>query len=40
MQEKPHRRGLARALVVLAALIAFFALHAIWLDRQLLNTDN
>ena len=40
MQEKPRRRGVARALVVLAALIAFFALHAIWLDRQLLNTDN
>jgi cell division protein FtsB len=40
MQEKPRRRGMARALVVLAALIAFFALHAIWLDRQLLNTDN
>jgi hypothetical protein len=25
---------------VLASLLAFLALHAIWLDRQLLNTDN
>ena len=37
---KPRRRWLARGLVVLAALLAFLALHAIWLDRQLLNTDN
>ena len=37
---KPRRRGVARVLVVLASLLAFFALHAIWLDRQLLNTDN
>jgi hypothetical protein len=36
----PRRRWLARGLVVLAALLAFIALHAIWLDRQLLNTDN
>jgi len=37
---RPRRRWLARGLVVLAALLAFLALHAIWLDRQLLNTDN
>ena len=36
----PRRRWLARGLVALAALLAFLALHAIWLDRQLLNTDN
>jgi hypothetical protein len=40
MSQAPHRRGYARALVVLASVIALFALHAIWLDRQLLNTDN
>src|SRR4051794_19656889 len=40
MQQKTHRRGVARVLVVIAALLAFVALHAIWLDRQLLNTDN
>ncbi|HET8953499.1 MAG TPA: hypothetical protein VFN44_23455 [Solirubrobacteraceae bacterium] len=37
---RPPRRWLARVLVALAALLAFFALHAIWLNRQLLNTDN
>ena len=40
MTQGPRRRGVARTLVVLASLLAFFALHAIWLDRQLLNTDN
>ena len=40
MPERPRRRGAARALVVLASLVAFLALPAIWLDRQLLNTDN
>jgi hypothetical protein len=40
MPERPRRRGLARTLVVLATLFAFLSLHAIWLDRQLLNTDN
>jgi hypothetical protein len=37
---RPQRRWLARALVALASLLAFFSLHAIWLNRQLLNTDN
>lgn len=37
---RPPRRWLARLLIVLASLLAFLALHAIWLDRQLLNTDN
>ena len=37
---RPRRRWLARVLVALASLLAFVALHAIWLDRQLLNTDN
>ena len=40
MPERPRRRGVARTLVVLASLLAFLALPAIWLDRQLLNTDN
>lgn len=31
---------MARVLVVLASVMAFLALHAIWLQRQLLNTDN
>ena len=37
---RPPRRWLARTLIVIASVLAFFALHAIWLDRQLLNTDN
>jgi len=37
---RPRRRWLARLLIVLASLLAFLALYAIWLDRQLLNTDN
>jgi hypothetical protein len=37
---RPPRRWLARLLIVLASLLAFLALHAIWLDRQLLDTDN
>jgi hypothetical protein len=40
MSQAPPRRGYARALVVLASLFALLALHAVWLDRQLLNTDN
>ena len=40
MPERPHRRGAARALIVVASLLAFLALPSIWLDRQLLNTDN
>ena len=38
--DRPRRRGLARVLVALASVLAFLALFAIWLDRQLLNTDN
>jgi hypothetical protein len=34
------RRNGARALVVLASLAAFLAIFALWLDRQLLDTDN
>ena len=37
---RPQHRWLARTLIVLASVLAFFALHAIWLDRQLLDTDN
>ena len=37
---RPRRRGLALALIVLASVLAFLALFAIWMDRQLLNTDN
>jgi hypothetical protein len=34
------RRVTARVLVVVAALLAFLAVFAIWANRQLLNTDN
>lgn len=34
------RRVVARTLVVIAALLAFLAIFAIWLNRQALNTDN
>jgi hypothetical protein len=34
------RRGVAVALVVVASLLAFIAVPAIWLNRQVLNTDN
>jgi hypothetical protein len=43
MQEEPspvRRRGLALALVVLASLAAFAAVMAIWINRQVLDTDN
>ena len=35
-----RRRGWARALVVLASVLAFLAIAAIWANRQLLNTEN
>ena len=35
-----RRRGWARALVVLASVLAFAAILAVWANRQLLNTDN
>jgi hypothetical protein len=34
------RRGIATALVVVATLLVFVALLALWLNRQALNTDN
>src|SRR3954452_5949795 len=34
------RRGVARALVIIASLIAFLAIFSVWLNRQGLNTDN
>jgi hypothetical protein len=37
---RPDRRWLARVLVGLASVLAFLALQAIWLDRQLLDTDH
>jgi Short C-terminal domain len=36
----PPRRGWALTLVVLASILAFAAILAIWANRQLLNTDN
>ena len=39
-QPSAARRNGARALVVLASVIAFFALLALWIDRQVLDTDN
>jgi hypothetical protein len=37
---RPHRRGAAIALVVVASVLAFATLLAVWIDRQVLNTDN
>jgi hypothetical protein len=34
------RRRIAIALIVVASLLAFFAIFALWANRQLLNTDN
>ena len=39
-KERPRRRGWARALVVLASVLAFAAILAVWANRQVLNTDN
>ena len=39
-QEPTRRRGLALTLVILASVIAFIAILSIWVNRQLLNTDN
>jgi Short C-terminal domain len=36
----PRHRLPARILVVLASVVAFLAILAIWVNRQLLNTDN
>jgi len=35
-----RRRGLALSLVVLASIVAFVAIFSVWVNRQLLNTDN
>ena len=37
---KPRRRGLALTLVLVATVLAFAAILALWANRQLLNTDN
>jgi hypothetical protein len=37
---RPRRRGWARALVVVASVLAFMAILAVWANRQVLNTDN
>ena len=34
------RRNAARTLIVLASLMAFIGIFAVWVNRQLLNTDN
>ena len=41
MQEQPiRRRWIALTLVVLASIVAFVAIFSIWINRQILNTDN
>jgi hypothetical protein len=40
MTDKNRKRPLGVALVALASLLAFVAVLAIWVDRQMLNTDN
>ena len=41
MPEQPiRRRGLALSLVVLASVVAFVAMFSVWVNRQVLNTDN
>jgi hypothetical protein len=41
MPEQPiRRRGLALTLVVLASVVAFVAIFSVWINRQVLNTDN
>ena len=41
MPEQPiRRRGLALALVILATVVAFVAIFSVWINRQILNTDN
>jgi hypothetical protein len=37
---RPPRRGAAIALLVAASVLAFATLFAVWIDRQVLNTDN
>jgi hypothetical protein len=41
MPETPiRRRRLALAIVVLASVVAFLAMFSVWVNRQILNTDN
>ena len=40
MPEPIRHRGLALSLVVLASVVAFVAIFSIWVNRQVLNTDN
>ncbi len=37
---RPRRRGIAIPLVVLASVLAFVMVFALWIDRQVLDTDN
>ena len=39
-QHAPRHRNLARVLVTLASLVAFLAIFAVWINRQVLDTDN
>ena len=38
--QMPRRRGLALALVLVASVLAFAAILAVWANRHVLNTDN
>src|SRR3954451_23062131 len=40
VRHSPWRRVTATALVVIASILAFFAILSIWVNRQALNTDN
>src|SRR5215211_5107194 len=41
MEQQPvRRRWIALTLVVLASILAFLAIHSLWANRQLLNTEN
>jgi hypothetical protein len=41
MEPQPvRRRWIALTLVVLASILAFLAIHSLWANRQLLNTEN
>ena len=39
-ERKPRRRGLALALILVATVLAFAAILAVWANRQVLNTDS
>src|ERR1044072_9338285 len=40
VRHSPWRRIAASGLVVIASLVTFLAILAIWVNRQVLNTDN